>query len=58
LRFPAIPGMEKVTRTNEICLLRDWIRPDADAARVSGARVPQIDADVDQSLPRFFLTLS
>jgi hypothetical protein len=49
LRFPAIPGVQKVTRMNEIRLLRDWIKPDVDATRVYGARVPQIDADGNET---------
>lgn len=49
LRFPAIPGMLKATGMNEICLLRDWIKPDVDATKVYGARVPQIDADGNET---------
>jgi len=49
LRFPAIPGMQKVTGMNEIRLLRDWIKPDVDASRTYGARVPQVDADGNET---------
>ena len=49
LRFPAIPGMQKAVRMNEIRLLRDWIAPDVDVAKVYGARVPQIDADGNET---------
>jgi hypothetical protein len=41
--------MQKVTRMNEIRLLRDWIKPDVDAGKVYGARVPQIDADGNET---------
>ena len=49
LRFPAIPGMHKVAGMNEIRLLRDWIKPDVDTSRVYGARVPQVDADGNET---------
>jgi hypothetical protein len=49
LRFPAIPGMQKFTGMNDIRLLRDWIKPDVDFTRVYGARVPQIDADGNET---------
>ena len=47
LRVPAIPAMHKVTHMNEIRLLKDWIKPDVGA--VYGARVPQIDADGNET---------
>jgi hypothetical protein len=47
--FPAIPGAQKATGMNEIRLLRDWIKPDVDASRVYGARVPQVDADGNET---------
>ena len=49
LRFPAIPGIRKATGMNEIRLLRDWIKPDVDASKVYGARVPQTDADGNET---------
>jgi hypothetical protein len=45
VRFPAIPGLQKFTGMNDIRLLRDWIKPDVDASKVYGARVPQVDTD-------------
>ncbi len=45
VRFPAIPGIQRFTGMNDIQLLRDWIKPDVDAGKVYGARVPQVDAD-------------
>ncbi len=49
VRFPAIPGSRKFTGMNDIRLLRDWIKPDVDAAKAYGARVPQVDADGNES---------
>jgi len=49
LRFPAIPGIEKFFGMNDIHLVRDWIKPDVDATRVYGARVPQTDADGNET---------
>ena len=49
VRFPAIPGLHKFTGMNDIRLLRDWIKPDVDASKVYGARVPQVDADGNET---------
>lgn len=49
VRFPAIPGLNKFTGMNDIRLLRDWIKPDVDAGKVYGARVPQVDADGNET---------
>jgi len=49
LKFPAIPGIEKFFGMNDIHLVRDWIKPDVDATRVYGARVPQTDADGNET---------
>jgi hypothetical protein len=49
VRFPAIPGLRVFERMNDIRLLNDWIKPDVDAARTYGARVPQVDADGNET---------
>jgi len=49
VRFPAIPGANKFTGMNDIRLLRDWIKPDVDATKIYGARVPQVDADGNET---------
>jgi hypothetical protein len=49
LRFPSIPGMQKFTAMNDIRLLKDWIKPDVDAGKVYGARVPNVDADGNET---------
>jgi hypothetical protein len=49
LRFPSIPGMQKFAGMNDIRLVRDWIKPDVDAGKVYGARVPAIDADGNET---------
>lgn len=49
VRMPAIPGLQKFSGMNDIRLLRDWIKPDVDAGKVYGARVPQVDADGNET---------
>ena len=49
LKFPAIPGIRTFSGMNEIRLLRDWIRPDVDPAKIYGARVPTVDADGNET---------
>ena len=49
LRFPAIPGLRLFECMNGIRLLNDWIKPDVDAAKTYGARVPQVDADGNET---------
>ncbi len=49
LRFPAIPGIQKFSGMNEIRLLKDWIGPDVDPAKAYGARVPNVDADGNET---------
>jgi len=49
LKFPAIPGLHVVKQMNDIRLLKDWIKPDVDMAKPYGARVPQVDADGNET---------
>src|SRR5262249_40214174 len=49
LRFPGIPGIQKATGMNDIRLVRDWVKPDVDTSKVYGARVPQTDADGNET---------
>ena len=49
LRFPSIPGMQKFSGMNDIRLVTDWIKPDVDTTKVYGARVPNIDADGNET---------
>jgi hypothetical protein len=49
LKFPAIPGLNIVKGMNDIRLVRDWIKPDVEMAKPYGARVPQIDADGNET---------
>jgi hypothetical protein len=38
-----------VKAMNNIHVIRDWIKPDVDTARPYGARVPQVDADGNET---------
>ena len=49
LKFPAIPGLQVTKRMNDIGVLRDWIKPDHDLTKPYGARVPQVDADGNET---------
>jgi len=49
LKFPAIPGLNVVKGMNDIRLVRDWIKPDVETSKIYGARVPQIDADGNET---------
>jgi hypothetical protein len=49
LKFPAIPGLHMVKQMNDIRVLKDWIKPDVDMAKPYGARVPQADADGNET---------
>jgi hypothetical protein len=49
LRFPAIPGLHVFKAMNNIHVIRDWIKPHVDTARPYGARVPQVDADGNET---------
>ena len=49
LRFPKIPGLRRFERMNDIRLLHDWIKPDVDPEKTYGARVPQVDADGNET---------
>ena len=49
LRLPSIPGMQRFIAMNDIRLLKDWIKPDVDAGKVYGARVPNVDADGNET---------
>ncbi len=49
LKFPAIPGLHMTRGMNDIRVLKDWIKPDVDMAKPYGARVPQVDADGNET---------
>jgi Alpha/beta hydrolase domain len=45
LGFPPIPGMKVTLRTNQIGVLKDWIKPELDVSKPYRTLVPQIDLD-------------
>ena len=49
LKFPAVPGLHMTKGMNDIRVLKDWIKPDVDMAKPYGARVPQVDADGNET---------
>lgn len=49
LNFPPIPGMRVTRRTNEIGVLKDWIKPELDLSRPYGILVPQTDLDGNET---------
>src|SRR5262249_4987534 len=50
LAFPSIPGVRVIRRTNEIGVLKDWIKPEVDLSRPYRALVPQIDRDGNETV--------
>jgi hypothetical protein len=45
LSFPPVAGMQVTRRTNEIGVLKDWVKPEMDMSKPYRALVTQIDLD-------------
>lgn len=47
--FPAIPGVQAATFTNEVAIIEDWVHPKPDAKKTYRARVAKVDADGNET---------
>jgi hypothetical protein len=47
--FPAIPGAQVATFTNDVAIIDDWVNPKLDAKKVYRSRVSKVDADGNEA---------